>query len=129
MTRADKAAKYLRDTEVVNAYVEALGDTDKTVKIAILDTGAKLGKHACSLYGSKIKEYRTWLQPEEAHLSRAIPGGHDGDGHGTHSAAAFLKSSPALVEVYIAQVFDKRDASYNVQSNSAVYKTNIANVS
>lgn len=80
------------------------------------------------LYGARIKEYRTWIGSGSDIDGRALSEGQDHDGHGTHSTSAFLRASTSGADVYVAQVFESRDAGLS-NNSPTTHQQNIANVS
>jgi hypothetical protein len=91
------------------------------VRIAILDTGLELPKHAVNIYKDRIMDFKDW-----------VVGGNeanpwvDDDGHGTHSAGLILKVAPEA-ELYVARVFEKQGTGSDLESSKTI-KSNIAKV-
>ena len=78
------------------------------VRVAIIDTGVLFDKRTRMMYGSRVKEVRSFVGtycPEDGVL---CPEGEDVDGHGTHATSLFLETDP-FSEVFVAKVFESRD--------------------
>lgn len=81
----------------------------KPVRIAILDTGARLQKHVLTeVFDDRLIECRTWLA-SHADEGDLIDANSDEDGHGTHETSVLLGATAETdIEVCVAQVFRSR---------------------
>lgn len=81
----------------------------RTVKIAILDTGAFIPQDTLEdLYDNRLIECRTWLESWDDE-GKPIDACSDDDGHGTHGTSVLLRATAETdIEVYAAQVFRNR---------------------
>ena len=81
----------------------------RTVKIAILDTGASIPQDVLTdLFDNRLIECRTWLESWDDE-GRPFDAGSDSDGHGTHGTSVLLNAtSETDIEIFAAQVFHGR---------------------
>ena len=105
----------------------SLGQHSDLVRVAIIDTGAVFDKKTMMIYGSRVKEVRSWVGLHGNKDGLWRPDGEDTDGHGTHATSVFLEVDP-YSEVYVAKVFDSRDEKQGIAMQTKV-QTRIANVS
>jgi hypothetical protein len=102
------------------------------VKVAILDTGVFFKEILCSKhYGEQIAECRSWCdRADSPQAGDATSFENDLDGHGTQSAAVFMDVAPKA-QLYVAKIFEGRQAKTNSSNNTAndVTRQRIANVS
>lgn len=104
----------------------------RPVRIAILDTGAHIpSEKVVNVYDDRVIECRTWLRSTEDKGESLKGPCSDRDGHGTHGTGVLLEATQYTnVEVYVAQIFDKR--TEKVKQDSIVEDQSvrrIANVS
>lgn len=125
--RAEKALHFLREIGQVHEYIRGKGLTCRPVKVAIIDTGVLLDARVRNLYGSRLKECRSWLRSNDP-KGTLHQEGTDQDGHGTHCTSTMLKCTPEDCEVYVGQAFAAHAESSPVSPCSADTSLRVAQV-
>jgi subtilisin family serine protease len=126
--RAEKADYFLKKIIDAHDYIESNGSASQNVKVALIDTGVQLHENVRHMYGSKLRECRSWLPSCDDPAGVTKPDGADEDGHGTHCTSALLKCIPEDCEVYVAQVFGGYVDSVPAVSYSNQNATHVAQV-
>lgn len=98
------------------------------VRIAVIDTGAKVDQAVRQSYSNRLVVSRSWLSGQSGTLISPGQLDEDLDGHGTHLASLLLGMTDDIeAKVYMAQVFDYRNkAAEGV--NDVVTEDSIAQV-
>jgi hypothetical protein len=97
------------------------------IKVAIVDTGVQFDKKTRIMYGPRLKEVRSWTDPQSGKEGVLCPDGEDMDGHGTHATSVFLEVDP-FSEVFVAKVFESRDEKQGASMQTEL-QHRVANVS